>query len=163
MDIKFVDYQEEYRAQIEKLFESFQGYLVHIDPLKRLRVVEGYGESALNKTIKLVKDNEGVFYVALNGNTVIGFIAGIIEQLSEMDSVGVVSGTKPGRIVELYVDAQHRGHGTGTALMEKIADFFKSNSCDVMKVEVFAPNIPAHNLYKKLKFTERDIDLIKLL
>ncbi len=162
MDIQIVSYENEYKDQLIHLFEDFQDYLVKLDPMQRLRKQSGYGEHTLTKTIQEIEENNGVFYVALDGDTIIGFSCGIVEKQSPEIFLGVIPSTQ-GRIIELYVDKKYRGKGIGTTLMKKVETYLKQKGCEVVKVEVFAPNDLAKNLYEKLGYEARDIDNIKKL
>lgn len=46
----------------------------------------------------------------------------------------------------------------------KVANYkpiYKDQKCDYVWVEVFVPNIKTHELYKKMGYQDRDIDMIK--
>jgi ribosomal protein S18 acetylase RimI-like enzyme len=47
--------------------------------------------------------------------------------------------------------------------MQQIEAYFAAQGCDTVKVEVFAPNLPARRLYEKFGYEWRDIDTIKRL
>jgi GNAT superfamily N-acetyltransferase len=68
-----------------------------------------------------------------------------------------------GRITELFVREAFRGQGIGTALMARAEAFCRDRGCASVRVEVFAPNVAAHRVYRELGYADRDIDLIKLL
>lgn len=162
MNIQIKEYQESFRGQVSDLFDEFQDYLVALDPLNRLRRVDGYGEKSLAKTLREVADKNGCFYVAIADNSVIGFGAGVIERLDDQDLMGVVPST-PGRILELYVSENFRDNGVGSKLISAIEKYLKDKKCDVIKVEVFAPNSIGRRFYQKKDFEQRDIDCIKKL
>ena len=162
MDFEIKEYQDIYKDQVAKHFDDFQEYLCTLDPLKRLRRLPGYGENALDKVLKDVHENDGVLYLALEKDTVIGFAVGILERQTEGSLLGVIS-SLPGRITELYVTPSFRGKGIGSSLMRKVEEYLKSKGCEVAMVEVFVPNQSARGLYIKLGYTERDIDSIKVL
>lgn len=162
MNIVFQEYQEKFSSQLASLLDAFQGYLAHNDPLKRIKFSTGYGERALKHMLTEVGDHSGVFYLAMDNETVVGFAAGIIEELPEFDQLGVVA-TKSGRLIGLYIDASYRGQGIGTALVRRVEEYFKTQGCGVMKTSAFAHNAPVRNLYQKIGFEEREIELIKSL
>ena len=66
-------------------------------------------------------------------------------------------------MIELYLEEGSRGKGIGTRLMKMMEEYFRQNNCDVSKVEVFAPNIKAHNFYRELGYQDRAIDMTKIL
>jgi ribosomal protein S18 acetylase RimI-like enzyme len=154
------DYHDGDRARVTALFDDFQAYLVSLDPLHRLRHVPGCGAKMLNATRKEVREQRGIFVVALDASVIIGFVAGILQErkdrLDVIDSLG-------GRVTELYVDAAFRGQGIGTQLMRHIEEWFRASGCDVVQIEVFVPNRPARRLYEKFGYAHRDIDTMKRL
>lgn len=160
MTISLREYEETDRARVTRLFDDFQDYLVALDPLHRLRHLPGCGAQFLEETLKEVREQRGVFFVALGADDVVGFIVGILQErknrLDVIDSLG-------GRITELYVDTAYRGQGIGTRLMQHIEAHFQAMGCDVVQVEVFAPNLPARRLYEKFGYAHRDIDSMKKL
>lgn len=160
MMISLRDYQEEDLARMTTLFDDFQDYLVALDPVHRLRRLPGFGTQYLARTLKEVHEQQGVFSVALANDLIVGFVVGTVETLT--NRLDVIDSTV-GRITELYVDAAFRGQGIGTHLMEHVEGYFRANRCDVVKVEVFAPNLPARRLYEKFGYQHRDIDSMKNL
>lgn len=160
--IKIVDYEEQFKERTIELLEEFYQYLIHIDPLKRMRIQPGYGETELKKILKDVGSQEGVFYLAVNGDEIAGFVTVVIHRQTPDDLLGVIP-TTIGRVTNLYVSALNRQKGLGTSLLQKAEDYAKSQGCDVMKIEVFAPNEPARNFYEKLGYEPRTIDQIKKL
>lgn len=160
MNIQIVNYDPKYKDQIVKLFEDFYDYLVDLDPLRKLRRQPGFGENSTEETVKEVAEQEGVFYLALNQEKVVGFVAATTRRPTPEDLLGAEPAVN-GRITELYVDKDYRGKSLATKLMEKVEVYLKEKGCDYIWVEVFAPNKPPRNLYQKLGYKERDIDLIK--
>lgn len=162
MKIDYLPYSDKFRQQLISLFEEFQDYLIHIDPLKRVRRLPGYGRMILDSHIKQIKEQNGIFLLAVDGEEVVGFSIGVIETLSEKELMW----TKPsvmGRILEIYIEALHRGSGIGSSLMKMTEAYFRDNGCDVVKIQVDAQNEPAVKLYQKLGFIPRTIDNIKKL
>src|SRR5438067_832030 len=137
--ISIQNYEEKYAGQIEKLFEDFQGYLSFIDPLKRFKRYEDYGRIQLQEALQRVKDQDGVFYAALDGDTVAGFIVGVIQKHTIYGRPDVVV-SKSGRVQDLYVEAGYRGKGIGSELMRRVEEYFRKQGCDAVNVSVFAPN-----------------------
>ena len=160
MPLMLRDYQDGDRARATALFDDFQAYLVSLDPLQRLRHLPGCGAQMLDATLKEVREQRGIFVVALDANMIVGFVAGILQErkdrLDVIDSLG-------GRVTELYVDAAFRGQGVGTQLMQHIEDCFRTSGCDVIQVEVFVSNLPARRLYERFGYAHRDIDTMKKL
>jgi hypothetical protein len=40
-------------------------------------------------------------------------------------------------------------------------EYFRANQCDIIRVEVFVPNVLAHGFYSGLKYEDRSFDMIK--
>ncbi len=160
MDITIRPYTENDKQTIIAMFEDFQDYLVELDPLKRLQNAPGYGEAIFNKTIQEIQTNDGIFYVAIQNEKVAGFTVALLLQPSFEDQIGAIPSLR-GRITELYVATSYRGQGIGTRLVRAAEKYLQAKGCDVIRIEVFVPNINAHSLYKKLGYKDRDIDMIK--
>jgi len=107
--------------------------------------------------------NDGSAYVATtHENQIIGFIAGLIKRQSTDDLLECIP-SKDGVILELFVKKKFRRRNVGTMPMAKIEDCFKEEGCTISRVEAFEPNIKAHNLYSKLGYADRIVDMIKKL
>lgn len=160
MNVTIQEYQKRDRERLAALFDDFWDYLVALDPLHRLRRLPGCGDEMLARTLDEVREKRGVFSVARDGETIVGFVVGILQERKNrrdvIDSLG-------GRITDLYVDAAYRGRGIGTLLMRHIEAYFRMNGCDVVQVEVFVPNALARRLYEKFGYEYRDIDTMKQL
>lgn len=160
MNIQIIEYKESFSEQVSGLFNEFQDYLVALDPLNRLRRLDGYGDKTLAKILREIEDKDGCLYVAIVDDLVVGFGAAVIERLDDYDLMGVVPST-PGRILELYVSKNSRGNGIGSKIILAIEEYLRDKKCDVIKVGVFAPNSIGRRFYEKKDFEQRDIDSIK--
>lgn len=155
-------YQDQDRQAVVQLFERFQDFLVDLDPLGRLQRSPGFGDAYLKRTLKQVTEHAGVFYVARDQGSVIGFVVAIVLPPVATDDVGLVPAMR-GRITELYVDTPYRRRGIGKLLMKRAEEFLKERGCQFIRVEVFAPNVNAYDFYKGLGYQDYDIDLMKRL
>lgn len=162
MDIKIKIYNPKYKTQIIGLFENFQDYLIGLDSLQRLRRLPGYAENALRENLKEVEERNGIFYVAILNEKVVGFVIGFMEKRSKQDLLRAYP-AKMARINELYVDANLRNQGIGALLMNAVEGYFKAGECQFIWIEVFVPNQNARIFYKNLGYQDRDIQLIKKL
>lgn len=156
------EYKKKHRRKVIELFMEFQDFLSSIDPLKRLRANQGYGEFAVQNILREIKTKKGKFFLAFDNKTVIGFVSGTIPKPTK-DSILQSSPAKFGRITELYVVKEYRGQGVGSALIQRIENYFKDHEVEYIKLEVFAPNESAREFYSKMGYSERDVDLIKKL
>ncbi len=162
MGVGIRDYRSGDRAQIVALFERFYDDLIVLDHEQRLRRLAGYGEFIADKTVAVVEQRNGAFYVAVDGETIAGFVVGVVLEQDEEQWLGVIP-SLVGRITELYVDAAYRRRGLATRLMRLAESYLARRRCDAVRVEVFVPNVPARMLYAALGYVERDIELFKRL
>jgi ribosomal protein S18 acetylase RimI-like enzyme len=103
-----------------------------------------------------------VFFVAVDGDSCIGFAAGTITRPTASELLGLVP-TVRGRIIELFVRASHRGAGVGTRLLQATEAYLLEQGCTVLRVEVFVPNQAAHRLYQRLGYHDMDLDMTKVV
>ncbi|MDP4007594.1 MAG: GNAT family N-acetyltransferase [Candidatus Peregrinibacteria bacterium] len=89
-------------------------------------------------------------------------VAGVIEKYTKNDEIECIP-TKQARVIELIVNEKHRGKNIGKLLMDKAEKYFQSQKCDVIFVDVFEPNVKAHDFYKKSGYQNRLITMIKKL
>lgn len=157
--VKIVKYKGNKQVLVQ-LIEELQDYLVHIDPLKRLRRLPEYGEIYIDNLLKKVKQHQGIIYIAEFENIPVGMIAGIIEDFTKNDEIECIP-SKPARILELIVNEKHRGQNIGSLLMQSAEEYFQKRGCDIVRVEVFEPNTKTHNFYLKLNYQDRVIDMVK--
>lgn len=162
MIMEIREYDNNDRLAIVDAMEKFQIYLVGIDPLKRLRLMPGYAELYTEGFLKKIADQKGKIYVAIAEDKLVGFIAAVMDEWTEMDLLGHVPDVYA-RIIELFVDEPYRGTGIGKELMETMEKFLKEAGCGYVSLEVFGPNKAAHEFYGKLGYTDRDYDMLKEL
>jgi ribosomal protein S18 acetylase RimI-like enzyme len=161
MSITIRNYTNEDKLSILGMFDDFQDYLISIDPLNRMRRMPGYAEVTLRQTLEEVTTNRGTFFVAVDvDNKVVGFVVAITFEPSQDALLSNVPSLR-GRITELYVDPSRRGQGIGTLLVHAAEQYLQKLGCDVIRLEVFAPNENAYRLYRRLGYRDYDIDMIK--
>ena len=157
--MKIVEYNGEEEILLEQMI-ALQDYLVQIDPMKQLIRTPDYGPHYVNFTLQRVAENNGKIYFAKYGDNYIGCIAGIILQQSPHDlRENIVK--KEGRVIEIFVVSNFRGHEIGTRLMHTMEKYFKNKGCEYMRVEVLADNELAQRLYRSNGFQNRMIDMMK--
>ena len=66
-------------------------------------------------------------------------------------------------ITDLYVKPEYRGKGIGKKLLLTVLEYLKREGVKYVEITVWANNIKAINLYKKLGFKEYSIRMIKQL
>lgn len=158
------EYQERDLEQIIKLMIDFQEYIVSIDNMGIAKQFDN--ESDCRKYVEeLLKDSaerEGVFYVALDLDIIVGFVQGIIDRHTN-DLIYSLS-HRPGDhgwIGELYVDTEYRGRGVARQLVETISSFFNNKGCVNVRLNAMAENKSALKVHEKLGFIVRNVELVK--
>lgn len=160
MDILIRDYQPEDELRLLELIEVFDQYFIDIDPWKAIKYSEKAAAYYLHQMITYPQN--GKFLVAEIDNKIVGFIAGHIHKQTEkeiMERGQSISGD----IEDFFVLESFRFRGVGTALIEKMEQFFKDAGCSHITLDVFAPNTLAREFYDKNGFTERALILVKRL
>jgi len=162
MDVNIRKYRSSDRPAVIECMERFGDYFVPLDPMRRTRRMPGYGEWSTDKMLEEVEKNQGVVFVVEDKDGIVGFIAGVMPEQSRESLLECVP-SRVGRVIELYLEEEFRGKGIGTRLMGMMEEYFRQHNCDVSKVEVFAPNVKAHDFYGELRYQDRDIDMTKML
>jgi ribosomal protein S18 acetylase RimI-like enzyme len=160
--IKIREYRAKDKIQLLKLIGTFQEYLTDIDDLKRLRKQSGYEEKYFKTLTKKVKKYKGILLVAEGDKKIVGFVAGIIQEQSELDKLSHVK-TRTGRLLDIFITSSYRKKGIGKILMNIMEEFFKERKCTVIYFDVFGPNKNALKFYKKRGYAIRSYDVIKII
>ncbi len=160
MDIEIKEYQHEDKDSVLMMMEHLQDYVVDLDPIQRIRRMPGYGENTFTAFQEYLSKNEGKCFVAVHENTIIGFIAGLIALQSEKNLLSVIP-TRLGVVKELFIKDSHRFKNIGKQLMSILEEYFKKSGCDSLWVDVFAYNHKAHEFYKGLGYSDREIGMLK--
>jgi ribosomal protein S18 acetylase RimI-like enzyme len=155
-------YQKNDFAQFCVLIDEFNDYIVSIDTENIVKSLSSQAdiESYTDKTIKDAEERNGFIYLAVDNGNIIGFIQGICDSndkniLYKLTHEPFVDGW----IGELYVKPEYRGRGLGKELINKAKQFFKDKGCRFVRLQVMNDNIESLNIYKKLGFKIRDLEL----
>lgn len=140
--------------------EELQDYLVQIDPLQLRIRSSKFGKIYTENLFKKINKYNGIIYIAKDKKSIVGMVAGIIEEFTKNDEIEIVH-LKFARVEELIVNEKYRGKKIGSLLMDKIEKYFKNQKCDYIYVKVFEPNKKTHKLYEKLGYQDRMVDMMK--
>ena len=162
MDVEIREYIDTDENDLIALTEELQDYLIDLDPLKRLIRHPDYGAWYTARCLEQVRQKSGKIFIGRIAGKTVAYIAGIIDEESPDIGMGYVQ-TKAGRITELVVTGSARSSGIGAQLMAKLEAFFLQSGCNIIRVEVFAPNHGAIRFYDKLGYSPRTHDFIKTL
>ena len=165
-NVRIRRYRKADRADLEGMFEEFEGFLASIDSLnrlagKKLLAKRGYGAAYLKKTLKEVSKNKGVFYVAEVSGKLIGLAAGVVRKPSRINSIELRRRELLGEITELYVDTKFRGRGVAAALMRKMEIYLRGRGCTSASLFVAASNSRARRFYEKSGYRDWYLGVMK--
>jgi ribosomal protein S18 acetylase RimI-like enzyme len=160
MDISIRQYTPADKAAVEKLMTDFQHYLMGIDTVfQKMRCEPDFGEKYTAYVLKKIAEDDGVFYVALNGEEIVGLGLARLDEQSESDIINEGK-IKYGKIMDLYIDEKYRQSGLGKRLVEEMEKYLKGKGCEMISVGVIATN-PVHDFYHKLGYQDMFVDLLK--
>lgn len=162
MTILIRDYIDSDFNVISRMIDQFQRHVVEIAEYRLPKLFDSQEdrEKYLKQLLKDSTEKNGKFYIAEIEGEIAGFLQGIIDQ-NTSDSLYCLT-HEPGAhgwIGELYVDEKYRGQGIAKSLINKINDYFKKQGCIGVRLSVLASNSVARKVYKKIGFTERDVEM----
>lgn len=157
--MEIIEYNDKYINDIKSLLKELQEYIVSIDPYKFNIINEGYEDICFNNDYKDVLDNNGMIYIGVDNNKVLGLIIGIIkEAVYEYD---YERKNRCGVITELIVSKNNRKSGIGKELIKKMEEYFIQNNCKTIDIDVFGYNDNAINFYLKNGYHTRMMTVSK--
>lgn len=155
-------YQPVDKEVLTQCLAGLQGFIHALDPLERVRGIGDFDARAYTTTLlEGVERKTGAIYLAEDASGVLGCIAGWIIPADEEDLLGHYE-ARTGRVIELFVSEHARGKGIGRALMTAMEDYLRNAGCDSVRIEVFSGN-DAEHFYRKLGYSDRCIDMMKML
>jgi GNAT superfamily N-acetyltransferase len=157
--MQIIPYTSQYFDEVARLMKTLQEHLVSIDPLKSLKTTPDGGLQYTNDLLERVKNNWIVLLAEIE-EKIVWVIAWTIREQTPIEKL-TDQEKKIGDIIELIVTPDARWTGIWTLLMEEMEDYFRSNGCNWLSVECFAPNISAHNFYEKHGYGDRSVYMTK--
>ena len=158
--MQIVEYEEKYLEDVRDLLVELEEYLVSIDKDHLDRVHPEYREKMALYDLADVNNNEGICYLAIDNDKVVGLIMGCIFPYEEHDYLDYKC-PKKGEITELIVTEKVRSKGVGKLLMDKMEAYFKEKGCEYVFVEVFGYNDKGLKFYEKDGYHNRMYHMIK--
>ena len=152
--MKIVEYEDKYLENVRYLLTELEEYILSIDKDELDQLHPEYHEKKALVDLKEVNENSGKCFLAIENDEAIGLIMGIIPPYDEYDYLDYKC-PKRGIITELIVTSKIRSKGIGKALIEKMEEYFKSNDCEYVLVDVFAYNENAISFYAKKGYHPR--------
>lgn len=158
--MQIIEYNVKYLNDVRDLLLELEEYIVSIDQDNLDRVHQEYWEKMALVDLEEVNKHNGKCYLAIEKDKAIGLIMGIIPDYDEFDYLDYKC-PKRGIITELIVTDEIRSNGIGQKLMDKIENYFKSQDCEYVLVDVFAYNSRGINFYNKEGYNNRMHTMIK--
>ena len=159
-DIEIIEYNEKYLEDVKDLLVELEEYIISIDKDNLDQLHKEYREKMAILDLEEVKQYNGKCYLAIENNNAIGLIMGCIPPYEEFDYLDYKC-PKRGEITELIVTNKTRSKGIGQKLINKMEEYFKSNACEYVLVDVFAYNEIGINFYNKKGYHKRMEIMIK--
>lgn len=158
--MEIIEYEDKYLNNVKDLLTELEEYIISIDYDKLDRIHPDYYNKKAIIDLEEVKNNNGKCFLAIDNNSVIGLIMGIIREYSEFDYLDYKC-PKEGEITELIVSKNIRSNGVGQLLIDKLEEYFKSVNCEYILVDVFGYNDNAMKFYYKKGYHPRMTTCIK--
>ena len=160
--MKIIEYEDKYLEDVKDLLVELEEYIISIDQDNLDTINPDYREKKTLLDLNEVKENTGKCFLAIDNNSVVGLIMGIIRKYDENDYLDYKC-PKQGEITELIVSKKIRNNGVGQLLIDKIEEYFKEENCEYIIVDIFAYNDSALKFYHKKGYHPRMITSIKKL
>lgn len=158
--MKIIEYEDKYLDDVKDLLTELEEYIISIDKDELDQIHSEYHEKMALIDLKEVNKNNGKCYLAVEKNHIVGLIMGTIPPYDKYDYLDYKC-PKRGVITELIVTSKTRSKGIGEELISKMEEYFKSNLCEYVLVDVFAYNENAINFYHKRGYHPRMYTNIK--
>ena len=160
--MEIIEYEDKYLEDVKDLLVELEEYIISIDQDNLDTINPDYREKKTLLDLNEVKENTGKCFLAIDNNSVVGLIMGIIRKYDENDYLDYKC-PKQGEITELIVSKKIRNNGVGQLLIDKIEEYFKEENCEYIIVDIFAYNDSALKFYHKKGYHPRMITSIKKL
>lgn len=158
--MQIIEYQEKYLEDVRDLLVELEEYIISIDKDELDRIHPEYREKLALLDLEEVSKKEGKCYLALESSKVVGLIMGCIPPYDEYDYLDYKC-PRRGEVTELIISKNTRSKGIGQQLMKKMEEYFKSQKCEYILIDVFAYNDNAINFYQKYGYHSRMHNMIK--
>ncbi len=160
--MKIIEYEDKYLEDVRDLLTELEEYILSIDKDELDQVHTEYHEKMALVDLKDVNENSGKCFLAIENDKAIGLIMGTIPPYNAHDYLDYKC-PRRGVITELIVTSKIRSKGIGKALIDKMEEYFKSNDCEYVLVDIFAYNENAISFYDKKGYHPRMYTDIKKL
>ncbi len=154
------EYTDRYLDDVKDLLVELEEYVISIDKDNLDQLHPDYRDTMILLDLEKVRSYNGRCYLYVVNNKAIGLIMGIIPPYNEYDYLDYKC-PKRGEIIELIVTNKIRSKGIGQQLINKMEDYFKSEKCEYVIVDVFAYNENGQKFYNKKGYHSRMETMLK--
>ena len=159
--MNIIEYSDKYLEDVRDLLVELEEYILSIDKDNLDQLHPEYRERMALIDLKNVQKNNGKCFLAIDeSDKAIGLIMGTIPPYDEFDYLDYKC-PKRGMIIELIVTNKVRSKGIGQKLIKKMEEYFKSENCEYIIVDVFAYNENGKKFYKSNDYHTRMETMIK--
>jgi ribosomal protein S18 acetylase RimI-like enzyme len=162
MAIIFREFDEKDTDRLKPLLDDLVISEAATNKLRLLTPKPEYKDIYFNNVITKVNNGKGRIIVAEDGDKLVGYIIGTIEEIVGED-LFEFKPAKEGFITDIFVKEEYRRQGIAEKLMNMIIDFFEKEECDYVKLYTQASNHNAQNLYRKEGFSDYNKKMVKIL
>ena len=152
--INIIKYEDKYLEDIKDLLVELEEYIISIDRDNLDQLHPEYRDKMTILDLEEINNSDGICYLALKDEKVVGLIMGCIVKYDEYDYLDYKC-PKMGEVTELVVSKNVRKSGIGQLLIDKIEQYFKNKNCEYIKIDVFSYNKNAINFYEKNNYHNR--------
>ena len=146
--MKIIEYEKKYLEDVRNLLTELEEYIVSIDKDGLDQVHPEYHEKMALIDLEEVRNYNGKCYLAIEDDKAIGLIMGTIIEFDKYDYLDYKC-PKEGEITELIVTSKVRSSGVGKELMKQMENYFISQGCEYVLVDIFAYNENAIGFYER--------------
>ena len=152
--INIIQYEDKYLEDVKDLLVELEEYILSIDEDYLDQLHPEYRDKIAILDLEEINNNDGICYLALKNEKVVGLIMGCIVKYDEYDYLDYKC-PKAGEVTELVVSKNVRKSGIGQLLMDKMEKYFKNKNCEYIKIDVFSYNKNAIKFYEKNNYHNR--------
>jgi len=158
--MQIIEYEEKYLEDVKDLLVELEEYILSIDKDELDQLHPEYRDKMAVLDLEEVNKYNGKCYLAIKDNKAIGLIMGYIIEYDEYGYLDYKC-LKSGEISELIVTKKIRSTRVGKLLMNKMEEYFKSQNCEYIHVDVFGYNVSGINFYENRGYHTRMLNMIK--
>lgn len=146
------------KDSVQTLLTEYSNLLFATDKSSGIDIGNTYATRAYGVILREAS-HWGKILIAEKNGEVVGIAAGKVE---EVDALNKELNPKVcGRLTQFFVTEEYRGNGIGGKLYASMENYFKSQKCTNIRVEVLAANKEGYEFYKRHGFEDRQIEMIK--